>query len=302
MVVQNAGRIRNKIKRTEVYQKLKGLKKTTRRKLRALRSKEEEELGAAAAKQVPRTVETTRVPDHTVVEEGDTEVLGDEADDELARFWTNAQRPKIMVTTRPKPTQKIFPLIGDLMQLVPNMYYHPRRDYRVQQICEYARNKRFTHLVVLNERNKKPSGFMVSVLPEGPTAYFRCSSFVEGRRIKGHGRPTAHVPELILSRMDTRVGRRLGRILGSMFPHQPELEGRQVVTFRNMRDYVFVRHHRYIYQRGEGGKTRARLQELGPRMTLRPAWVLRNAMDASPPEREYEWRKVKADSRRKFHL
>jgi ribosome production factor 1 len=43
------------------------------------------------------------------------------------------------------------------------------------------------------------------------------------------------------------------------------MEGRQVVTFHNQRDFIFVRHHRYVYKQEEGGKVRARLQELGPR-------------------------------------
>ncbi|QSS65951.1 RNA processing factor [Histoplasma capsulatum] len=34
----------------------------------------------------------------------------------------------------------------------------------------------------------------------------------------------------------------------SLFPPQPELEGRQVVTLHNQRDYIFVRRHRYVFR------------------------------------------------------
>ena len=40
----------------------------------------------------------------------------------------------------------------------------------------------------------------------------------------------------------------------------------------NQRDFIFFRHHRYIFEeKGEGSKKRviARLQELGPRFTLK---------------------------------
>jgi ribosome production factor 1 len=42
---------------------------------------------------------------------------------------------------------------------------------------------------------------------------------VPGSKIEGHGKPTSHVPELILNNFGTRLGRRTGRFLGSMFPH-----------------------------------------------------------------------------------
>lgn len=51
----------------------------------------------------------------------------------------------------------------------------------------------------------------------------------------------------------------------SVFYQEPEFNGRQVVTFHNQRDYIFVRFHRYIFSEGkvDSGKekkTRASLQ------------------------------------------
>ncbi len=60
---------------------------------------------------------------------------------------------------------------------------------------------------------------LVSHLPIGPTAFFKLSSFQPGKSIPGHGRPTSHIPELILNNFTTRLGRRTGRFLGSLFPH-----------------------------------------------------------------------------------
>jgi ribosome production factor 1 len=87
-----------------------------------------------------------------------------------------------------------------------------------------------------------------------------------------------------------------------MFLQEPQFEGRQVVTFHNQRDFIFVRHHRYIYRK-EGDKTRARLQELGPRFTLKMKWLQEGSFDTEFGE--FEWmqkRKQQETSRRKFNL
>lgn len=89
------------------------------------------------------------------------------------------------------------------------------------------------------------------------------------------------------------------------------------MTFHNQRDYIFVRHHRYIYRQEEapkkknaadGGeptkKTRARLQELGPRFTLKLKWLQDGVLDHEFGE--YEWiqgkNKQMNAQRRKFFL
>ena len=92
------------------------------------------------------------------------------------------------------------------------------------------------------------------------------------RDIKGHGNPTGHRPELILNNFNTRLGKRLGRMIAALFPLDPQFKGRRVVTCHNQRDFLFFRHHRYIFEEGKkkrDGPVRARLQELGPQFTLK---------------------------------
>ena len=63
---------------------------------------------------------------------------------------------------------------------------------------------------------------------------------------------------------------------------EPQFEGRQVVTFHNQRDFIFVRHHRYIYQL---------------------KWLQEGTFNTEFGE--YEWiskRKQMETSRRKFNL
>lgn len=60
---------------------------------------------------------------------------------------------------------------------------------------------------------------IVSVLPHGPTAFFKVSNVVPSADVYNHGKVTAHQPEIILNNFNTRLGHRVGRFLGSFFPH-----------------------------------------------------------------------------------
>jgi len=145
------------------------------------------------------------------------------------------------------------------------------------------------------------TGLTISRLPAGPCAAFRMSGSVLSADIAGHGNPTAHAPEVFLNGFATRLGRRVGRMLASLFPRAPQLEGRRICTFHNQRDFVFFRQHRYIFD--EGGR-RVRLQELGPRFTLKLKWLLAGTV-AEAREGQYEWfhkRHRMETSRRKFNL
>jgi ribosome production factor 1 len=129
---------------------------------------------------------------------------------------------------------------------------------------------------------------------------------------------TDHRPELILNRFSTRLGHRVGRMLASLFPKAPQFGGRRVVTFHNQRDFIFFRQHRYIFEEqseearkaarevhGEDKKmgVRVRLQELGPRFTMKLVSLQDGPFD--PKFGEFEWIRKKKDEallRRKFAL
>lgn len=96
---------------------------------------------------------------------------------------------------------------------------------------------------------------------------------------------TAHRPEMILSNFSSRLGVRLGRMLGTLFDQRAEFRGRQVVTFRNQRDFVFFRRHRYMFI--EEGQD-CEIQELGPRFTLKLVYLHEGLFN--PREANYEWK------------
>jgi ribosome production factor 1 len=45
----------------------------------------------------------------------------------------------------------------------------------------------------------------------------------------------------VLNNFNTRLGRRVGRMLGSLFHQEPQFRGRRVATFHNQRDFIFFR-------------------------------------------------------------
>lgn len=340
----NPSHIQNKAKRSEMYGKYLAEKKRQKREQRLKRVKEIEELGEEnVIKGTTKTIENTRDVDITWVEANDEEIICDEMEDEFAVYFNDIIKPKVMISTRPSPSGKLFLFIQDLIGWIPNSFYYPRKSYSVKEICKFASNKRFTHLIVLSEKDKKCNGMIISHLGAGkkikndedddedntttatataidnragPTAFFKISNFFPSNNVPGHGKNTNHIPELNLNGFGTRLGHRVGRLLGSLFPHNAQFRGRQVVTFHNQRDYIFARYHRYIFQEGkekneqqeeqqltEKNKTIARLQELGPRFTMKMRWLQDGTFDSKYGE--YEWyhkRKEMDITRRVFHL
>jgi ribosome production factor 1 len=298
--------IRNKLKRAEVFQRQRAEVRKVKSEERRKRQREEEAAAAQGveppAKQRPRTYESMREADDTMVLPDDVEVAQDEAQDEFAGYFSSEKAPKVLITTRRHPSKHIYPLLRELLMLFPTSQFYNRGSYELGQICKFATRADFTHVLVVGERLKMPRTVLLIHLPLGPTMLFRLSSVVLGYDIEGHGNPTKHNPEIVLNNFATRLGHRVGRMMGSLFPHAPDFRGRQVVTFHNQRDYVFVRNHRYIFRKDSTGKLRARLQEIGPRLTLKLKWIQHGPFD--PTFGPYEWypRHKEVDRKRKFHL
>jgi len=164
---------------------------------------------------------------------------------------------------------------------------------------QFAINREFTDVMVFVEKSGEPRYLIVSHLPEGPTATFRLTSVKLNKEIFNHGNVTSHMPEVILNNFDTRLGHRIGRMLAVLFPQKPQFVGRRVVTFHNQRDFVFFRHHRYIFN--ENG-SKASLQEIGPRFTIKLRTLQRGIFDPTQGEIEYLWKPKMGISRKRFFI
>ncbi|KAF3324739.1 ribosome production factor 1 [Carex littledalei] len=263
-----------------------------------------------AQKMVPRTIENTREADETVIRPNDEEFLAGNDADEFSTVLKHQTVPKVLITTCRYNSSRGPGFIKELLSAIPNAHYYKRGTYELKKIVEYANNKEFTSVIVVHTNRREPDALLIIGLPDGPTAHFRLSNLVLRKDIKNHGNPTSHKPELVLNNFTTRLGNRIGRMIQSLFPQDPNFRGRRVVTFHNQRDFIFFRHHRYIFEVKEKKedpkdkkskalkektpkKVIARLQECGPRFTLKLVSLQHGTFDTKGGE--FEW--VHKDSR-----
>ncbi|KAI1144070.1 Brix-domain-containing protein [Hypoxylon sp. FL0543] len=233
--------------------------------------------------------------------------------------------PQVLITTTLNST--LHDQARLLCTLFPHSTYIPRSahkygyKYSVREICKFAVNRGFSSVMILREDQKKPIGLDIVHLPSGPTFHFSISNWVEGKKLPGHGNPTNHYPELLLNNFRTPLGVLTVRLFQSLWPKTPELQGRQVVTLHNQRDYIFLRRHRYIFRDkkateksvvGADGKElkgvediRAGLQELGPRATLKLRRIdksIGRAGSEGDDAVQWEWKAKMEKKRTRFNL
>lgn len=226
----------------------------------------------------------------------------------LTDHFARERPPNVLITTCYNASALTYKFIAELLEVFPNATFYKRRGFELKKIVEYAKHRDFTDVVVINEDRRQINGMLVTHLPEGPTARFRLSNLKLSDKIKGHGRATSHRPEVVLNNFTTRLGHRVGRLFASLFHQDPAFRGRRVVTFHNQRDYIFFRHHRYIFEEHEvkgstGAKdVKARLQEIGPRFTLRLESLQKGTFDSKHGEFEWINSSDQDVSRRKFKL
>ncbi|EFO21564.1 brix domain-containing protein, variant [Loa loa] len=287
--------------RNERGKKLRLEKASAKRERQKMRLKLREKLGEKALpKEQPRTIESTREHDVTMIEDDDQEVQHDEANDEMNAYFSNGILPKILITTSPYAKVNTFKFCYELQKCIPNSDIFTRKGIPLKRVVKQAKSKEYTDLIVVHEDRKIPNGIVLCHLPDGPTAFFKINSLTFTKNLKKKGESTIHYPELVLNNFNTRLGHTIARMFACLFPQKAMYTGRRVVTFHNQRDYIFFRHHRYEFKK-EGEK--AALLELGPRFTLRLKWLQKGTFDTRYGE--YEWvlkRHEMESSRRRFFL
>ncbi|KAF5752420.1 oxidation resistance protein 1 [Tripterygium wilfordii] len=163
--------------------------------------------------------------------------------------------------------------ISELLAVVPNAHYYKRGTYDLKKIVGYANNKDFSAVIVVHTNRTEPDALLVIGLPNGPTVHFKLSNLVLRKDIKNHGNPTGHKPELVMNNFTTRLGHRLGRLIMSLFPQDPNFHGRYIFETKETKQSDSKGTAKKAKDaKGENvtdQRTIARLQECGPRFTLK---------------------------------
>lgn len=81
-----------------------------------------------AARQVPRTIENTRLSDETTVQPDDTEVFGDEKDDEFAPYYSNEKVCSMTLLTALMPNARAPSMTAETQD----------HDYHAAQVLQEA--------------------------------------------------------------------------------------------------------------------------------------------------------------------
>lgn len=254
-----------------------------------------------APKPIPRTVENSKRVDPSITDATPEEMTMEDATDAFANFFAQAATstdpvtgaevaappPKILITLTRRSHPKTFRFAEELIDLFPGAEFR-RRDsgHLIKDVVAGAIEREYTHLLIVNESRKQPDTLSMIRLPEGPTFLFQLTSIRLGKEIQGHGRSSCHTPELVLNNFTTRLGNLVGRLFVTLFPPVPQFRGRQVVTFHNQRDFIFVRRHRYIFE----GEKRVRMQEIGPQFTLKLRAIYNAVCEFQTAPIEWAWK------------
>ncbi|KAG9391526.1 Brix domain [Carpediemonas membranifera] len=293
--MEKARSLKNSVRRSAVRANLVAEKKKEQQKARRTRNQLREKLGEEEVpKELPKTIDDMRVAnDDAVLSDEEDIVLQDEYEDHR-----EGKVPVVWVTTSPRPKgRRVLSFVEDLLTMIPAAKYVKRGKRTITAMCEYATEQGATDVVVVHADGADPTGIMVCHLPTGPTAWFKLDGIVLRKRIKNHGWPTVHPPEVIAKNFTTHLGKRVAQILGGLFPAQPDVTGRQVISINNKRDFIFMRFHRYEFASDEA----VNLQELGPKFSLKLRYIVRGSFD--PVGGEYEWNAdQQGEQRRRFHL
>jgi len=269
-----------------------------RSKRQALKAREKEKRRLGLSPPLPNNHKTidgdgTKISDQVCANEDELRAI--EEQDEFQTIISGQKDPKIMITTCVKPCNRILKAIKEFDLFFPNSHYYERRDYAMSNIVKYASIHEFTTLLVLQQRDKEIYGLYVCHLPLGPSAFFRLSNvklLYDLQKLSKEPLPalTTHAPELLMQNFSSVYGRRINRILRSLFPAKAELEGRRLVAFHNHRDFIFLRHFRYEFRKEDTDDPRAQLAEIGPQMTLKLRWIHTGLFNVKDAQYEYMWR------------
>lgn len=218
--MQHPSDIKNKHKRQEIVLK-KRMADARETKLERLKKKKlREEFGEEAApRQVPKTIESMRVKDETMITELDEDIKGEQNVDEFASYFNRDTKPRIVMTTNRRPRGGIFNFMKEIKAAFPGCEYYERKNFLIKNVIEWAKERGFTDLMLWYEKHGKPHTLILSHLPKGPTATFRVSGVMLREQIPNHGAAPGDVhPELIMNNFDTMLGHRIGRMLASLVP------------------------------------------------------------------------------------
>jgi ribosome production factor 1 len=89
----------------------------------------------------------------------------------------------VIVTTSRNASKHAKKFANEFATLIPTGEYYNRRTFEVKQMLEFAVNREYTDVIIINENKKKINQLVHCHLPNGPTAKYRLSSIQYGKEV-----------------------------------------------------------------------------------------------------------------------
>lgn len=170
------------------------------------------------------------------------------------------------ITTSNKPTKKTLHFIKDFMNIIPKSVFLDRKRIVKNRMFLYFKKKGIKNVIIFTEKKGILNELLLFNLDIKITFCFKIESAMLKRNLVVKSQKTSHDPELMFFNFKDELGLILGFGLHSLFNNRPSFQGRQLLVFYLSKNILFVRYFRYIFSFSGND---VRLQELGPRLSLR---------------------------------
>ncbi len=206
----------------------------------------------------------------------------DDMDDEYRTL--GEKEPKILITTSRDPSVKLSQFAKEFRLLIPNSQRINRGNHVIADIASGCRANEVSDLLILHETRGRPDALVISHFPYGPTVSFTLHNVSLRHDIPDVGNVSEAYPNIIIDKMDSKLGERIGKVLKALFPPSPKDTSPRVVTFANEGDFISFRNHVFVKT---GGKS-VELAEVGPRFELRLYEIKLGTIEQIDADVEYE--------------
>lgn len=167
MALTSTSTIRNKIKREEIYHKLKAnankLKLHKRIAQRKIEAADPAEKVKRLLENIPRTLENTREADVTIVS-NDEEVRIETETDE----FSHSNKPKVLITTSKRASASVYKFANEFTSIFPDATFVNRgSQFDIKRLVEIGNERAYTCLIIINEDKKEANAITMINLPNG---------------------------------------------------------------------------------------------------------------------------------------
>ncbi|KAI5962330.1 IMP4 [Candida pseudojiufengensis] len=219
-----------------------------------------------------------------------------EIDDEYSAL-SGINDPKILITTSRNPSVKLLQFSKEINLMFPNSLKLNRGNYIINDLVKTCSRVSISDLIILHEHRGVPTSITISHFPHGPSAIFTLHNVKLRHDLPNLGNISEAYPHLIFENFNTKLGKRVVKILQHLFPPGVKKDNSRVISFINNGDYISVRHHIYVKT-----KDGIEISEIGPRFEMKLYEIKLGLPDNKDADIEWQVRRFIRTANRKNYL